>query len=72
MRHEQARWSNSCTGTPSKLLSSRLHVVTQCMSHVTVLRGRASNSSYVMENGWCTRPDTMNVHWVVSTRGTLP
>src|SRR2546427_4932976 len=38
------RSSSSCTATPSNVLSSRLHRVTQCMSQFTVLRGSASSS----------------------------
>lgn len=54
------------------LATARLHVVTQCMSHTTVLLGSVSSSSYVMEKGRSTCPETMNDHFDVSTVGTLP
>src|SRR5438093_13356720 len=67
-----ARSNSSCTATPSKVLSSRLHRVTQWMSQCTTFRGSSSSSAYVNVKGWSTNPETSKVQVLVSTLGTSP
>src|SRR5712691_7227815 len=67
-----ARSSSSGTGTPSNVLSSRLHVVTQWISQTMLVLGSSSSSSYEMENGRSTSPDTVKVQVFRSERVVEP
>src|SRR5688572_8119355 len=62
----------SLTATPSQVLSSFDHRVTQWMSDLTVVRGSARNSFHVHDTSCSTSPKHRNVHVFGSKRGVRP